>query len=79
STNHVAHNLEPEQVKIGEHELYDFCNKGCHMAGTLGAEALTYKKRKQDSMKTSSIDNPEFDRKNKKARTSATEEEKKFS
>ncbi|CAG8793881.1 16581_t:CDS:2, partial [Dentiscutata erythropus] len=43
--------------------------------GTSGAKALTYKKHKQDSMETSSIDNPGFDRKNKKARTSATEEE----
>ncbi|CAG8798759.1 21547_t:CDS:1, partial [Dentiscutata erythropus] len=41
----------------------------------LQGEALTYKKRKQDSMEISSIYNPEFNRKNKKARTSATEEE----
>ncbi|CAG8547238.1 11043_t:CDS:2 [Dentiscutata erythropus] len=43
--------------------------------GTLGAEALTYKKCKQDSIETSSINNPGFNRKNKKARTSATEKE----
>ncbi|CAG8765847.1 3327_t:CDS:1, partial [Dentiscutata erythropus] len=42
---------------------------------TLEAKTLTYKKYKQDSMETSSIDNPEFNKKNKKARTSATEEE----
>ncbi|CAG8591532.1 26371_t:CDS:2 [Dentiscutata erythropus] len=52
--------------------LYIYCEV---LVGTSGAEALTYKKRKQDSMETSSIDNPGFDRKNKKARTSATEEE----
>ncbi|CAG8797415.1 9342_t:CDS:1, partial [Dentiscutata erythropus] len=43
--------------------------------GTLGAEARIYKKYKQNSIEISSIDNLEFDRKNKKARTLATEEE----
>ncbi|CAG8805890.1 27803_t:CDS:1 [Dentiscutata erythropus] len=43
--------------------------------GTSEAKTLIYKKRKQDSIETSSIDNPGFDKKNKKAKTLATEEE----
>ncbi|CAG8699278.1 14461_t:CDS:2, partial [Dentiscutata erythropus] len=31
--SHVARDLEPKQVKIGEYELYNLCDEGHHVVG----------------------------------------------